>query len=125
MREALHLVIAYSLGAVLLSSIDVTYEWFDPLISETGESTDWCFLVGLKIGAIGVVHHYGGFADGLVMDLHVPQFLPLPFFAGTGPDSGGVAIAVWFLAAVAWIIHSLLRLRTRRFRDTQLSTPEK
>jgi hypothetical protein len=59
------------------------------------------------------------------MDVHLPQFFPVPFFAGTGPDSGVVAVAVWFLAAVAWIIHLLLRLRAQRFQEARLGTPEK
>jgi hypothetical protein len=73
-----------------------------------------------------VANHDGGFASGLVTDVHLPQFSPFPFFAGAGPDGGGVAIAVWFLAVVAWIIHFLmLRLRARRFPGTHPSTPEK
>ncbi len=113
------LLIAYVLGAVLLSSVDVTYEWIEPVISEAGESLDWCLQLGLRSGAIGVVHHDGGWASGLVMSLHAPQFLPLPFFAAAGPGGGGVAVAVWFLAAGAWTIHVLLRLRAPRRPDVQ------
>jgi hypothetical protein len=119
------LTAAYFIGAVLLSSIDVVYEWLSPLVSDTGESIDWCAVAGLRAGAVVVANHDGGFAGGLVTDVHLPQFSPFPFFAGAGPDGGGVAIAVWFLAVVAWIIHFLmLRLRARRFREAHLSTPE-
>ncbi len=119
------MTVAYLIGVVLLSSIDVVYEWFSPFVSETGESTDWCAVAGIRAGAAMVASHYGGFAGGLMTDVHLPQFSPLPFFAGAGPDSGGVFIAVWFLASVAWIIHLLLRLRARRLQDARLGAPEK
>lgn len=118
--RTLHLTVAYLIGVVLLSSIDVVYERF-----ETGESTDWNEVAGLRGGAVMIGSWRRGSTSGLLMDVHLPQFLPVPFFAGAGPDSGVVAIAVWFLAVVAWIVHLLLRLRARRFQEARLGTPEK
>ncbi len=120
MRKTSRLTVAYLVGVVLLSSIDVVYERF-----ETGESTDWNEVAGLRSGAVFVGSWRRGFTSGLLMDFHLPQFLPVPFFAGAGPDSGVTAVAVWFLALVAWIIHMLLRLRARRFQEARLGTPEK
>lgn len=119
MRKTFRLTLAYLIGVVLLSTIDVVYESF-----ETAESTDWLEVAGLRGGAVMIGSWRGGFASGLLMDVHLPQFLPVPFLAGAGPDSGVVAIAVWFLAVVAWIIHLLLRLRARRLHDARLGTPE-
>jgi hypothetical protein len=125
MLKTSRLTAAYLIGVLVLSSIDVIYEWFSPLVSETGQSTDWYEVAGLRAGAVAVGSYYGGFTRGLVTDIHLPQFFPLPFFAGAGPEGGVVGIAVWFLGVAAWIIHLLVRLRARRFPGTPLNTPEK
>ncbi len=112
------LTAAYLIGVLLLSSIDVTYNWFSPLVNEAGQSTDWYEMVGLRAGFVLVANHEGRPADGIVTGVHLPQFSPpLPFFAGAGPEGGVVVIAVWFLDLVAWSIHLLIRLRARRFPD--------
>lgn len=121
MRKTSRLTVAYLIGVLLLSSIDVVYEWF-----ETGESTGWSEVAGLQGGAVFIGSWRHSFTSGLLMDVHLPQFLPIPFFTGAGPDSGVVAIAVWFLAVVVWLIHLLLlRLRARRFQDARPSAPGK
>ena len=121
----MRLTAAYLIGVLSLSSIDVTYDWFSPLVDETGQSTDWCVGVGLKAGALVSTNHDGSFPSGLVTDVHLPQFLPSPFFVAVGPGSGVVAITVWFLGLVAWAIHLLVRLGVRRFRDARFSTARK
>lgn len=120
MRKASRLTVAYLIGVMLLSSIDIVYESF-----ETAEATDWCVVAGLRGGAVMIGSWRGGFKSGLLIDVHPPQFLPVPFFASAGPDSGVAAIAVWFLAGVAWSIHLLLQRRARRLQDPRLGTPEK
>src|SRR5262245_11770386 len=106
MRKASLLTVAYLAGVVLLSSLDIVYER-----SATGASNEWNEVAGLRNGAVMVGSWPPGPSRGLQMDVHPPEILTAPFFVGAGPDSGVVAVAVWFLAAVAWIIHMLLRLR--------------
>jgi len=101
-----NLMAAYMTGAVLLSSIDVTYKWFSPLVS-MGEAA------GLQAGFLGIYGNDGWFGGGLVTDIHLPQFFPLPLFAIGGPDGGGIGVSVWFIGLLAWRIH----LRLRRFRS--------
>jgi hypothetical protein len=117
MSRTIRLIVVYAVGALLLSCVDVVYETFSPLTdSESGESIDWCDLAGLRGGALLVGHREGGSAGGLMMEAHLPQLPPAPFFAGTGPESGGVFVAVWLLLGVAACLHLVLR-RARRVSD--------
>ena len=107
-----NLMAAYMTGAVLLSSIDVAYKWFSPLVS-MGEAVDWSATAGLQTGILGTNNNEGWFGGGLVTDIHLPQFFPLPLFAVVGPEGGAMGVSVWFIGLLAWRIH----LRLRRFRS--------
>ncbi len=126
MLKTSRLTAAYVLGVLLLSSIDVYYEWLEPLLdSETGQSINWCGVTGLRVGTVGVGSHEGGFPDGLAMDVHRPRFPPFLFYAGAGPESGVAVVAVWFLGLVAWTSHLLVRLLARQLRGRRLGTSGK
>ncbi|HEU5323772.1 MAG TPA: hypothetical protein VFX28_23420 [Methylomirabilota bacterium] len=116
-HRTLRLTLGYLLAVLVLGSVDVTFEWFSPSATESGESVQWdTMVVGLRAGAVVLSGHGGKSAAGLAADVHAPRFLELPYFVAVGPDSGGVAVAVWLVAGVAWSVHALLRLRARRPR---------
>src|SRR5262249_59606737 len=48
-------------------------------------------------------------AAGLSFDVRLPEFLPLPFLAGVGPEGGGILLSVWFIALLAWAPHIVWR----------------
>lgn len=80
------LTAVYLIGVLLLSSIDVIYEWFSPLVNEAGQSTGWYEMVGLRAGFVLVANHEGRPADGFVTGVHLPQFSPrCPFFPALAP----------------------------------------
>lgn len=119
------LTAAYVAGVLVLSSIDVVYEWFSPLVNEAGQSTDWYEIAGIRAGYLMVANHEGRGADGIVAEVHLPRFSAVPFFAGAGPEGGVVVVAVWFLGLVAWTVHLLVCLRARRPAETRPSAPGK
>jgi hypothetical protein len=53
-------------------------------------------------------------AAGLILTPHAPEFFPLPFYAGVGPEGGGAFIAIWFIGLAAWGSHALWRMRSKR-----------
>ncbi len=110
MGKAARLLILYIIGVVLLSSIDITYEWLSPLTNpEVTTPIEWYSFIGLRNGAIWLANREPpGPADGLLLDVHAPAFFPLPFYAGAGPEGGAIVLAVWFIGLIVWITHSLL-----------------
>lgn len=104
------LVIVYVMGVIVLCSADIVYAWRSPLVSETGEATNWWAFAGVRAGYFGMGHSELGSA-GFAGRVHWPQFSAVPLFAGTGPDSGGVFIAVWLVGLVASSSHAVARLR--------------
>jgi hypothetical protein len=121
MNKTLRLALVYLSVAIALASIDIVYEYSSPLVSESGETTEWHGEVGLRAGAI-FLSNYEGPATGLIAEVHIPKFVPFPFFAGAGPEGGGIFIMVWFVAVLAFGIHLLLRSRPRpRTTETQSS----
>jgi hypothetical protein len=114
MRKRLRLALLYLAAAALLSSIDLTYEWFSPLTTEGGTTTEWYAFVGLRGGTVGVGNHETGPATGFALAVHAPHIFPLPFYAGAGPEGGAVVLAIWFIALVACGVHTLLRLLRQR-----------
>ena len=77
MNRTLRLVLVYLLVAIALASIDIVYEYSSPLVSEPGETTQWHGEVGLRTGAI-FLGNYEGPATGLIAEVHIPKFFPLP-----------------------------------------------
>ena len=109
MQKAARLLILYVIGIVLLSSIDVTYEWLSPLEKrEDAAAVEWYATGGLRQGLLLLGNHEPpGAADGLSLGVHVPKFFLVPFYAGAGPEGGGVILSVWFVGLIIWIIHAL------------------
>src|SRR6266487_4259419 len=95
------LTIAYILAVVVLSSADLTYEWCAPL-SGPERRVDWYSQIGLISGALVYGNHEppGG---GMFTGLHLPRLPPMPFYAGAGPEGGGILVAIWFLGSIVWI----------------------
>ncbi len=112
----MRLLILYVIGVVLLSSIDVTYEWLSPIKDrESATLTEWYSVAGLRNGVIALANREPpGPADGLSLAVHWPTFFPLPLYAGAGPRGGAIILTVWFTGFILWITHSLLRLARRR-----------
>jgi hypothetical protein len=114
MKKNLRLLAFYLMPVALLSSVDIAYEWSSPLKIEDGTTVPWCEFAGLRNGAVILGNHEGGPADGLILTPHAPQFVPLPFYLGAGPEGGGMFITIWFIGLVAWGAHALLRMRSKR-----------
>jgi len=112
----MRLLVVYVIGVVLLSSIDVTYEWLSPLKDRGAATpTEWYAIVGLRSGVMMLANREPpGPAEGLSLDVHGPAFFPFPFYAGAGPEGGGIFLTVWFIGLILWVAHSLLRLPRRR-----------
>ena len=114
MKRNLRLLAWYLVGVLLLSSVDITYEWFSPLTLDDGTTVDWYGFVGLRGGAVGTGNNETGPATALSLGLHAPQFVPLPFYVGGGPEGGGMFVSIWFLGLVVWSAHALFRMRAGR-----------
>jgi len=110
-------LVTYLIAVVLLSSVDITYEWLSPLPpgGESTTPTEWYGVAGLRNGLIMLANHEPpGPAAGLSIDIHMPELFPIPFYAGAGPESGGVVVTVWFIALALWTAHSLWRALPKR-----------
>lgn len=100
------LTVVYILAVLGLSSVNLSYEWQSPLNSPEGR-VGWYSEIGLRNGALVYGNHEppgGGIATGL----HLPRLALLPIYAGTGPEGGGIIVAIWFLGCIAWISHLVL-----------------
>jgi len=119
MKTAIRALVPYLIAVLVLSSIDISYEWLDPL-PPSGESltpTEWYDVVGLRSGAVFLANHepHGRLvAAGLSFDIRLPEFLPLPFLAAAGPEGGGILVSVWFIALLAWAAHIVWRGAAKR-----------
>jgi len=114
MKRNLRLLAWYLVGVLLLSSVDITYEWFSPLTLDDGTTVKWYGFVGLRGGAVGTGNNETGPATALSLSLHAPKLIPLPFYAGGGPEGGGIFVSIWFLGLVVWSAHALFRTRSGR-----------
>lgn len=118
MAQTLRLLTLYALTVLALSSVDITYEWVSPIRPQEGPPINWYATAGLHSGAIGLDNHDTGPAAGLEVAVHAPQFMPLPVYAGGGPEGGGIFVSVWSIGFLGLAIHALLsRPPTRRGSD--------
>ena len=112
MKTAIRALAPFLIAVLVLSSIDISYEWLDPL-PPSGESTtptEWYSVAGLRTGVLGLFNREPpGPATGLSFEVHLPELFPLPFAAGAGPEGGAILISVWFIALLAWAGHMLWR----------------
>jgi hypothetical protein len=115
-RKAAWLLLIYAVGVVLLSSVDVTYEWLSPLRNgKDGALVEWYSIGGLRQGLILLgnhepillANHEPAGPAGLSLSVHGPKLVPVPFYAGASPAGGGAVLAVWFIGIILWIVHSL------------------
>jgi len=116
MKTAIRALVSYLIAVLVLSSIDITYEWLSSL-PPGGESltpSEWYDVVGLRSGAVFLANHAPPGAAGLSFDVRLPEFLPLPFLAGVGPEGGGILLSVWFIALLAWAAHIVWRGAVKR-----------
>ena len=119
MKTAIRALVPYLIVVLVLSSIDISHEWLDPL-PPSGESltpTEWYDVVGLRSGAVFLANHepHGRLvAAGLSFDVRLPEFSPLPFLAAVGPEGGGILVSVWFIALLAWAAHIVWRGAAKR-----------
>jgi hypothetical protein len=115
MKKNLRLLAFYLVPIALLSSVNIAYEWSSPLPIEDGTTVPWYCSAGLRNGAVIFGNHEGDpEAAGLILTLHVPEFIPVPFYVGVGPEGGGVFIAIWFIGLAAWGSQALWRMRSKR-----------
>ena len=118
MKRAIQALAPYLIAVVLLSSIDVTYEWLSPLppVGESTTPTEWYAVVGLRAGALMLANHEPpGPAAGLSLDAHLPEFFPIPFIAAVGPKGGGIVITVWFMAVALSVVRMLWGAMAKRW----------
>lgn len=85
MNRKFGLVLLYLTITLVLSSVDITYEWFSPLSSEAGEKIDWYAVSGLRAGTLILGNHDTGPAMGLSSKLHLPQLPMLPYLCHWRP----------------------------------------
>jgi hypothetical protein len=45
---------------------------------------------------------------------HLPEFMPIPVWAGAGPESGGLYVATWFALGLIAAVHFQLLARRRQ-----------
>jgi hypothetical protein len=111
-RQAVRWLIRYVIAVVLLSSIDVTYEWLSPLENtEVVTPLEWYSFVGLRNGAIWFGNRKApGPVEGLTLEVHQPAFFPLPFHIDAGREGGAIVLAVWLIGLSLWTARLLLRL---------------
>ena len=101
---------AYFLGGLLLSSVDLQYVWYAPIVSAAGEATPWYTSLGLSRGVFAFANDEN-LATGVHASLHAPQFFPLPFGAVVGPEGGALLVSVWFVALLSCGLHMAIRRR--------------
>jgi len=114
MKKNLRLLAFYLVPVVLLSSVDITYEWFAPLTIEDGTTIKWYAFAGLRGGLVRTGNNETGRAADFTLNSHAPQFIPLPFYVGAGPEGGSMVISIWFIGLVGWSAQALLRMRAQR-----------
>jgi len=115
-KTAIRAVVPYLIAVLVFSSIDISYDWLDPL-PPSGQSltpTEWYDVVGLRSGAVFLANHAPPGVAGLSFDVRLPEFLPLPFLAAVGPEGGGILVSVWFIALLAWAAHIVWRGAAKR-----------
>ena len=105
------LAASYLLSVVTLSSATATFEWASPI--ETPEGPwDWYREIGVRNGVLVTAGHSAP-GGGWHFGLRPPRFIPLPIFAGAGPESGGLYAAPWFALGAIAAVHFLIRGRHR------------
>jgi hypothetical protein len=101
----------YLLAIVALSSATAKFEWVSPI--ETPEGPwDWYREVGVRNGIVVIARHEppgGGWSFGFDW----PRAIPVPLFAGAGPESGGLYAAPWFVLGTLAVAHFWIRARRR------------
>lgn len=105
------LAAAYFLAVLASSSVSATFEWASPIDTPEGPY-DYYTEVGLRNGTLVAGGHDppGG---GWMLDVGWPRFMPLPVYAGAGPESGGACVATWFLIGAVAVVHFLIGRRRR------------
>jgi hypothetical protein len=101
----------YLLAVVALSSATATFEWASPVETPEG-SWDWYREIGVRNGVLVAAGHVapgGGWRFGL----RWPRLVPIPLFAGAGPESGGLYAAPWFVLGALAAVHLVVRVRRR------------
>ncbi len=117
MNKTFRILLLYMLTIALLTSFDVTYEWLSPVKdAASGEVIEWYSFMGLRSGAFALGNFDTGPASGLSVNIHAPSFMPFPFYAGAGPEGGGIFVAVWFVGILAFAMHTFLHSRAQRSR---------
>jgi len=103
LRALLPRAAAYAIAVLFLSSVDFTYAWYAALDTPEGPA-DWYSEVGIRAGVILLVNHDRRVL-GFLAGTHLPSLPVLPIYAGAGPEGGGLFIAIWLLAAIAFYAH--------------------
>lgn len=106
------LAIVYLVLLVVTSSITATFESLSPLATPEGP-VNWYDEIGVRDGffVVGAHEPPGG---GWCVRLHPPELMPLPVWAGVGPEGGGFYVATWFAFGLVASAHFVLRSRRRR-----------
>jgi hypothetical protein len=107
---------AYLLAGVALSSTDLEYVWYSPIVDASGDATPWYASAGLSQGALVLTNHEH-LATGLHARLHRPAFFPLAIGGIGGPEGGLAFVSTWFLALTVWGIHLAIASMLIRQRE--------
>jgi hypothetical protein len=97
----------YLLAVLVVSSATVTFEWSSPIESPEGP-WDWHREIGVRGGVLVVAGHAAP-GGGWTFNLGWPRLMPAPFYAGAGPEGGGLCLAPWFVGGALATIHFLAR----------------
>ena len=112
MTSPARLALFYVLAVVAISSVSLTFESSSPIDTSEGPVA-WVSEVGLRNGVFVLAGHEppGG---GWLFRCHLPEFMPIPVWAGAGPESGGLYVATWFTIGLLASVHFLIRARRRK-----------
>ena len=123
MKTTMRMLALYLAVVLVLSCINISYTWLDPL-PPSGESMTpiECYsTVGLRMGKLFSAGYFytsdpvGSLSFGVQLPDSEQRLLFLfPFFAGGGPEGGVTFISVWFVALLVWAAHMFWRSKWRR-----------
>jgi hypothetical protein len=99
----------YLFAVLASSSVSMTFEWASPIDTPEGP-WDWYSEIGVRNGVLVAAGHAAP-GGGWFVDVHWPRFMPVPVYAGGGPESGGLYVAPWFLLGGIAAVHLLRRAR--------------
>ena len=83
---------------------------------------DWYREVGVRDGALVAAGHAAP-GGGWFFDVGWPRIMPIPIYAGGGPENGGLYVAPWFVLGAICLGRFLIRVRREKSLDEGARLP--